>query len=85
MEFCTNATCGLYLPNKDAYSTMEKFKPKITHITKARIQESPWDWITNLINTLANKHEPVVDFDGDFFSSNYHKQILINIFSHGNP
>ena len=71
MEFCTNSTCGLYRPSKNGHSAMETLKPKINKLTKARIQESPWDWITNLINTLANKHEPVVDYDGDLFSSKH--------------
>lgn len=38
------------------------------------IQETPWQWIEDLINRLANNHEPVFDVDHDNFSGSnlYH-------------
>ncbi len=39
-----------------------------------RVRDTPWDWIKNLINRLANDHEPVEDLDGDDFSSKLIKE-----------
>jgi acyloxyacyl hydrolase len=34
--------------------------------------ETPWQWIMDLINRLAQKHEPVVDIDRDMYSDAPH-------------
>eukprot|EP01094_Clydonella_sp_ATCC50884_P007385 TRINITY_DN1655_c0_g1_i1.p1 TRINITY_DN1655_c0_g1~~TRINITY_DN1655_c0_g1_i1.p1 ORF type:complete len:545 (-),score=164.11 TRINITY_DN1655_c0_g1_i1:102-1736(-) len=62
---CTDATCRLF-PKKNAAAG--PFKR-----IEATIKSSPWDWLKQLleqlINTWTDKHEPVKDLDGDFFST----------------
>lgn len=35
-------------------------------------KETPWQWIMDLINRLAQKHEPIVDIDRDMYSDAPH-------------
>eukprot|EP01114_Cavostelium_apophysatum_P007754 TRINITY_DN19938_c0_g1_i2.p1 TRINITY_DN19938_c0_g1~~TRINITY_DN19938_c0_g1_i2.p1 ORF type:complete len:562 (-),score=85.30 TRINITY_DN19938_c0_g1_i2:69-1754(-) len=65
MNICTDSTCRLN-PN-----AQRKFDGKPLPSFKAQNYddaESPWDWIVEIINKLAQKHEPIEDIDGDLFS-----------------
>jgi len=79
IELCVDPTCRLFPP--PSYSSTMKSNPN--GLTKssmvnisggkissnyAKIKETPWDWIKDLINRLANNHQPVEDIDGDDFS-----------------
>jgi len=72
IQFCTDPTCQLWGESK-----IPKVEIELTRITRTvlsqRLQnrptESPWDWITNLINRLAQSHEPIVDIDSDNYST----------------
>lgn len=36
-----------------------------------KIQETPWQWIEDLLNRMNQHHEPIVDFDHDNYSGNF--------------
>jgi len=68
MKFCDNPRCRLFYPTKD-YSNnvaLKKFAKKVANNQFASL--SPWDWLKELIDKLANKHEPIEDIDNDSFS-----------------
>ncbi len=51
---------------RDVPSKVYPGKPRVMVLRNVR--ENPWDWLMNLINRLANQHEPILDFDSDLFS-----------------
>lgn len=36
------------------------------------VDDTPWDWIKDLINRMGNEHQPIEDIDGDDFSGRIH-------------
>jgi hypothetical protein len=50
-------------------ATVEYLRNKIAvNLARRDPQENPWDWIMELVNRLANQHEPFFDLDDDNFS-----------------
>eukprot|EP00003_Mantamonas_plastica_P021532 TRINITY_DN349_c0_g1_i8.p1 TRINITY_DN349_c0_g1~~TRINITY_DN349_c0_g1_i8.p1 ORF type:complete len:485 (+),score=158.52 TRINITY_DN349_c0_g1_i8:34-1455(+) len=57
-------TRGFKGSSEDLLSVMPKGERQVSR----QVGESPWDWIKDLINRLANGHEPIYDLDSDNFS-----------------
>eukprot|EP01090_Pellita_catalonica_P010171 TRINITY_DN21636_c0_g1_i1.p1 TRINITY_DN21636_c0_g1~~TRINITY_DN21636_c0_g1_i1.p1 ORF type:complete len:602 (+),score=61.13 TRINITY_DN21636_c0_g1_i1:258-1808(+) len=84
IELCTNKTCSLFPPpssptwkNKPdlTKSDITKFFPK-PRLQKKSLESrniprgwTPWDWIYDQIKRVFGTHEPLIDLDGDFFST----------------
>ena len=74
LHACDNAQCNLFPPPSSsppsASAPRRAPRRQTVHIRNgaAGINESPWQWLMDLINRFANVHEPLVDVDGDGFS-----------------
>lgn len=62
---------GLASPAQDA-PQRARLAHKISVLADAKKpennQETPWQWIEDLLNRMANVHQPLVDFDHDNYS-----------------
>eukprot|EP01112_Ceratiomyxa_fruticulosa_P001674 TRINITY_DN11841_c0_g1_i1.p1 TRINITY_DN11841_c0_g1~~TRINITY_DN11841_c0_g1_i1.p1 ORF type:complete len:571 (-),score=147.90 TRINITY_DN11841_c0_g1_i1:136-1848(-) len=77
-DLCTNPECRLFpaAAQRQKSEQATTFKPErsplrmrvIDPFVNQKIEESPWQWIKDLINRLANSHEPIEDLDDDFYS-----------------
>ncbi|KYR00215.1 acyloxyacyl hydrolase [Tieghemostelium lacteum] len=65
-NMCTSPECRLFPENTPTYYNDEQYHEEYNEATFT--EQSPWSWIQNLINTFANVHEPIEDFDKDLYS-----------------
>jgi acyloxyacyl hydrolase len=69
LSLCTNAQCRLW-PAKATrpLSSITQLPPRHSqHAPSSR--ETPWQWLLDQINRVANSHEPLVDLDHDLHST----------------
>jgi acyloxyacyl hydrolase len=66
LSLCTNAQCRLW-PAKATrpLSSIVQLPPP----RAAQVGETPWQWLLDQINRVANSHEPLVDLDHDLHST----------------
>jgi hypothetical protein len=84
IKLCSNATCHLFpLPSRPPLEQQKKNEERAKRIREiqqqwrktGKIKETrwdPWDWIVQLVTQAINSHKPILDIDGDLFSSNKH-------------
>lgn len=78
LGICNNATCHLFpYPSKmtpfmkafPSFTAYEMPQPSRLHERQARAGFDPLQWLWDKLSTIVNSHLPLVDLDGDKFSS----------------
>jgi acyloxyacyl hydrolase len=73
--FCTDPTCTLvskskkHNPKKMVKSPLKYIYQHQQRLEKKRSGINPWDWLLDLLKPIIDKSEPIIDFDGDTFST----------------
>mmetsp|Transcript_19662 Transcript_19662/g.21878 ORF Transcript_19662/g.21878 Transcript_19662/m.21878 type:complete len:581 (+) Transcript_19662:15-1757(+) len=75
IDLCSMPQCSLFPKPPRSAENEQKMIKKIATIRKAsrnmqsKVKDNPIDWIIKYITQVINTHEPLVDLDGDHFST----------------